>query len=241
MVDTILEVITAIAFVVYYFITDLNFFLVLVSLLILVFLQKKPPFTVFGHKPPVVININNSLQAEVKKYQKLAAIRWSLILVMVCLPLMGEDLFVDVTTVLISICLVAYGYKAGFLLRLDGMTELGFAIKNNVMEVHLQDPASTFRKKTYTELSLLIDTCKLHGINKVTMKSPMFYKKGSLREMDRLAKIVGKKGWLTSHDAIQISSITLLLASFVLFFTPKARRKINPFVWHCITLDKSVQ
>lgn len=242
MLDTVLESITAISHLVYYFISQLNLLLVCGSLLILFFMQKTPPFVVFGHKLPVIIDPQKPLWVEVRKYKKLAAIRWALVLLMVCLPLMGEDLFVDVTTVLISVFLVSYGYKVGFLLRLDGMVELGFFIKNKVMEVHLQDPALTFKKRTYSELVRLIDLCDVHEINTVTMKSPMFYRKErggpELRDMERIKKLAEAKGWNVNNYPIKTGSISTLLASTVMFCTPAIRKKVNPFLWHGISLIK---
>lgn len=236
MSDLILEPIIVTFFVISHFVNQFDLLLVCTSLVIFVFMQRTPPFVLIGHKPPVVVDTSRPLHSEITKYKKLAAVRWFLALLLVCLPLVGTDAHRDITAMIMSTALIAYGYRVGFLMRLDGMTELGFLVKKDSLEVHLQQAEMTFRKKTYSELVRLMTFCNSNEIRTITMSSPMFYKRGTLREMSRITTLAESKGWTMQSKQIKIDSLPLVFAALVLFTNSTIRRKVNPFVWHSITL-----
>lgn len=236
MLDLILEPIIVTFFVVSHFVNQFDLLLVCTSLVIFAFMQRTPPFVLIGHKSPVVVDTSRPLDSEITKYRKLAAARWFLALLLVCLPLIGADKSRDIMAMGMSTALIAYGYRVGFLMRLHGMTELGFLVKKGSLEIHLQKPEMTFRKKTYRELVQLMTFCNSNDIRTITMSSPMFYKHGTLREMSRITKLAESQGWTMQSKQIKIDSLPLVFAAFVLFTNSTIRRKVNPFVWHSITL-----
>lgn len=106
--------------------------------------------------------------------------------------------------------------------------------------LHLKAPYQGFDKQTYQELFTLVEYLPRHGVNTLSLTSPMFYnKQGQLRSLKLLEKGLNKRGARLSHSPAGV--FDCLLGKISMLLSPNKRKKaqkslIDLLRWHNITL-----
>ncbi len=105
--------------------------------------------------------------------------------------------------------------------------------------IHLASPAQAFDKETYRELPMLLATLSELGVTTVTLTSPMFVKKGALRDMSHFNKALSHLiENLTVHPQPWTSNLVGLAALFLAKYAQKAKplRHVDITTWYQVTL-----
>ena len=107
--------------------------------------------------------------------------------------------------------------------------------------LHLKSPYQGFDRQTYRELFALVESLPQHGIDNISLNSPMFYdNKGTLRDMNVLENGLNKRHARLSHSPAGTFDCLLGKISMLISSDPRKKaqlNKINMTKWHCITIE----